>query len=207
MTHRMLLLAIAASALLLAGCTQAPPPPAGLDPATVQAIINQQNADWWTSMFPDAQQPVIDPIETTTVTTVDAAIQNCMLSAIPGTFPAATGGNMYIDPAVSKRALFVCSLQYPLDLSDPVALGYLSQAQLLYLYDYYSERLVPCLTFIGFSFSERPSLRSYLSGGAGYWMPYYDMRPIPTADQWSAIDLRCPPPPYFANARPPAGAP
>lgn len=210
--------AAVASIALLAGCASAPAPPPGLDPAVVKTYIDEQDSLWWASMFPGEPQPEVEAVEHVSSAEVAGKVNSCVLNASPPGVDITYEGSFSTDDPAADAALnrqwFVCSLQYPLDLSNPAAAGFLSDAQLRYLYAYYRERLVPCLRSIGYTFPALPTLDNRLAdqtvnlGGGQYWLPYYVIRPQPrTHAQWDYIDLHCAPPPYLADARPPITVP
>ncbi|MEO8095117.1 MAG: hypothetical protein ABI632_09300 [Pseudolysinimonas sp.] len=212
MASRFAVLGVVASALLLAGCAPQPAIPVGLSVAETQAIIDRTNAVMWAGMFPDEPMPIVDPIKTASPKARSALWQGCILDAnLPGVFVTYEGSVSFTatdntDMDAFHRQSFICELEYPPDPSNPEELGYLSDGQLRYLYGYYTTRLVPCLRSIGFTLRVHPSLGTYLQGGGTYWLPYYDMVPVPTSEaEWDSIDLRCPPPPFFADARPGKG--
>ena len=102
---------------------------------------------------------------------------------------------------VINRALFICTLCFPYDVSDPSRLGMLSDAQIGWLWGYNLKRLVPCLRLLGYTVTDRSG--DYVEGSGDLWIPYYEMAPIPSSNaEWDRIDLRCPPAPIGQNFRP-----
>ncbi|CAN5262315.1 hypothetical protein BH11ACT4_BH11ACT4_13870 [soil metagenome] len=200
-------LAVAAS-LLLGGCAAAPLP-AGLTAAEAHKIVDDNNRRWWTSMFPTEPMPVVEPIRTVSVGESGVAVNECVQAAgLVGVTEDKNGGFSVSSTTMTAqnalhRQLFVCSLEYPNDLSHPEQSGYLSRAQLDYLWDYYTQRLVPCLELLGYDVPAHQGRETFLSGGASRWLPYFDLSPEPAAaEQWQAIDYHCPPAPYVADWRP-----
>jgi hypothetical protein len=94
-------------------------------------------------------------------------------------------------------------MQYPYTVSDPEDTGYLSAAQLEYLYDYFTTRLTPCLEFIGYTVAPAPSKESFIELDYAGWSPYYVMSPQPASKQeWQRVDARCAVPPIGDFWRP-----
>ena len=201
------LVALAASGLLLAGCTPAPDLPPPMTYAEAKKRVYEQNLEWWNSMFPDEPMPEIEPIEFLDPLNPGTAGLQCLADAqLEGvvvdieTKSWSYEGNA--DRTALDRLQFTCALQYPYDVSDPEKIGYLSDEQLSWIWDYNRTRLVPCLRMLGFTVADRDY--DYFGSGE-YWIPYYEMSPIPTAVQWPWIDTRCPPSPVGPLYRPTSG--
>lgn len=198
------MLALAASALLLAGCAATPVVPPGITTEEFEAIIDQQNAGWWESIAPGEPRPVIEPIEYLQLGEESALVQQCILDANIDGVTESPGGsiNFNYDPADPKsnnafdRANYICAMQYPYDRSDPAAMGYFSEAQLGYLYDYFAERSVPCLRMLGYSVSDPPDRQQFVDKFYvnGWWMPYYELTPGMDERGWQQVQLHCPAP-------------
>lgn len=200
--------AVVASAALLAGCAPAPAMPAGLTTAEVREIRAAENEQWWFAMFPAEPMPEIEPIAEVALADADAVRSECALAALPpGAVPEESSFIDGTGATVLDRAYFQCALLYPLELGDPTEAGYLSPAQLSWLYDYYETRLVPCLQLAGFVVGAQPERESFVDSVYGSWSPYYAMTPTPsTSSGWAQLDLRCPPPPFGAEYRPRDGS-
>lgn len=187
--------------LLLAGCTAPTPAPAGVTDAEARAVAAQQQADLWSlSSYNDGVAfPDVAPVELVSPSTWASRQVTCLLAAglpareISGGF--AVDGNGALSPADSSLAQATCLAQYPV---DPRTQGYLSDEQALYLYDYSTERLVPCLRLFGIEGAPPPDRLAYVGRlRAGIlWTPYLDVDGAPvqrTALEWSVINSRCPP--------------
>jgi hypothetical protein len=199
-----------ACVVLLAGCTPAPALPSGLTTAEVLEIRAAENVQWWFAMFPNEPMPEIEPIAEVALADADAVRSECALAALPPGAVTEEGDANFLDgtgATVLDRAYFQCVLLYPLELEDPTEAGYLSQAQLSWLYDYYETRLVPCLQLAGFVVGAQPEREWFVDSVYGSWSPYYAMSPTPsTSSGWAQLDLRCPPPPFGAEYRPRDGS-
>lgn len=199
------ILAVAAYCALLAGCSTVALPP-GLTDAEIKAQVEEGNRQWWESMFPGEPMPEIEPIEYVDAAHAQEVIADCMRGGhIDGLLIGEDDSWVYLgnDSAVQEsidRRYFQCNAQYPY---DPAELNILSDAQLKWIYYYNRDRLVPCLQLDGYTIINRTS--DYVDGSFDYWIPYYEMYPLPTADEWRRIDLRCPPSPIGPLYRPTSG--
>lgn len=209
MTRARALVALAESVALLAGCTAAPELPAPLTKAEAEELIDQQNAAWWNSMFPDEPMPTARVVAYLDPRDPGTAINDCLISAdIDGLAVGADGSwNMTkVDAATNEllnRAMFVCSLRFPYDLSDPEDFGMLSDAQRAWIWSYNQNRLVPCLQSLGYVIENRTGDFDARDSYHSDWWPYFDIQPVPQDEgEWARIDLRCPPPPIGQTYRP-----
>ncbi|MCU1439791.1 MAG: hypothetical protein JWP85_788 [Rhodoglobus sp.] len=199
-------LALAASIVLLAGCSAAPSLPPGLTPAGVKALIDEQNAAWWNGMFPDEPQPVIEPVSYDTYEVQGPRVEECMLTAgIPGVTVSGNGGYIF-DPNdrevmdAFNRQMYICMMTYPaaFDFDAPEERGYYSPEQLAFIYDYVVERTMPCLNMLGYTMPEPPNRETFIETFyvSGYSLPYYQLSPgLTDTEAWERVLLRCPPPP------------
>lgn len=185
-------LALVASVALLAGCAPAFEMPAPLSDQAIQKRIDEGNAEWWNSMFPNEPQPYVEVIAYRAPYSVGEEITQCMRDAeLPGvsidddgtiTFSSDSG----VDPNQVNRQTYVCYLEYPV---DPKHSGYLSDGQIAWLSSYNENRLVPCLQLLGYSIVNRSG--GYTSA-SGYWIQSFGMAPAPSREEWKRIDLTCP---------------
>lgn len=191
--------AVVASVLLLAGCAQTPVAPAGLTADEVTAILAEQNAVWWTSVYPEEPPPNVEVVEY--VNPYESTeIIDCILAAhVPGV--VADGGGFTFqptDPVVERLyalAQYTCSMKYPYDPAFAEQMGLYSDEQLEYLYAYFTERLEPCLTANGERVYVHPTREEFLAN-APYlsWSPYDAIEQRETPEEWAQLDFRCPPP-------------
>jgi hypothetical protein len=192
--------AIAAVVLLLAGCSVEPAlvPPGPTD-AEVTAIVDGQNARWWTSMFPGVEQPHIEVVEEFNPDEWDAWQQNqydCLTTAGLDVTLSGGGISYAVTPDQSdgevNYAQYVCTLEYPF---SQIRQAYFSRAQLAYMYDFFANRLGPCMRLLGYDLPEAPSksvfVDSFYTGGNA-WIPYYRVQPMIQEEfKWDEIDWRC----------------
>lgn len=162
--------------------------------AEAQKLIDDRNANLWNLWFRGQPMPEIQPIEVAGPTTPD-----CEKAAnLPGVVMQKTGlWSKPLDKATADAAylaVYTCLLEYPLDLSDPAAVGLLTDDQRAWVRTYLQQRLVPCLQLLGYSVENREG--GYIPGSGSDWNPYEEMEPRPTsAAEWESVDSKCPPPP------------
>lgn len=188
--------ALAAVGLLLAGCAAQPPPvPPGPTADEVRAIQDQQNGQWWDAMFPDVPPPHIQVVAEVSGDEWQQSQIDCLKSM--GLDVAASGGGISYSAGPNQSdgdvnyASYVCTLEYPVAAAGSY---YLSAAQIEYMYDFYANRLAPCMRLLGYVVSEPPSrtvfVDSFYTGGSA-WTPYRVQPMIQEESKWDQIDLRC----------------
>lgn len=210
-------LALAAGLLVLglAGCSSPTPVPPGLSDAEASAVAFQQQADVWASGDRNGVVfPSIAPVQLVTTSTWTSRQVTCLIAA--GLQAREVSGGYVIDgygslsPVDGATAQAVCLAQYPV---DPRTTGYLSDLQGLYMYDYFTQRLAPCLRLYGFDSGIAPDRMAYVGQlRAGIiWTPYNNVNGEPetrTAGEWAIINAHCPPlpaEPFTAYQPPVAG--
>ncbi|MEP6478243.1 MAG: hypothetical protein ABJB03_02535 [Rhodoglobus sp.] len=196
--------AVVAAALMLAGCAAAAPPlPPGPTDAEAQALADQVQERAWenfTNRYAgevDLARPQVKVVEyihegeyveqmtkCLVAAGVNATFDRAGVSAEPG--PGQLAGDV-------AYAQYVCSLEYPV---HPEEQGFLSRAQLEYMYDFYTTRLSPCLRLMGYPVSSAPPRSAFVEGYEENlyfgWIPYYDVQPYVHNDrEWEEIDTRC----------------
>lgn len=197
------LLVAALVVVALAGCT-APPlntPPKGLTQAEAEQRVADGLKLWWTLTAPrDEPMPAAEPIEY--VDPADGIDKSLVCFTEKTGVPSATYNlrNGYWDGPDGdrltdgqNRALFICNLQYPYDLSDPAAAGMYTADERAWAWNYQHTRLVPCLQLMGYPVKNRDD--GYITS-TPWWNPYDELTPTPSAEEWELIDARCPPSPY-----------
>lgn len=206
MSVRSGLLAGVASVLLLAGCATAPPLPASISEAEAQDRVDRFNDVRWQSMFPDEPMPSVEPIAYSDPRDSRSKVLECLKnSRIEG---LSFGPNLsweYSGDAEGQdsvnRAEFICSLQYPVDLSIPGRSGMLTEAELDWIWNFNQDRLMPCMRQLGYTVVIRPH-----DDVRDYWYPYFQMVPTPSSErEWALIYLHCPPSPIGPAFQPTVG--
>jgi hypothetical protein len=92
-----------------------------------------------------------------------------------------------------QRARFLCESQYP---EDPAELGYLSQQQARYLYDYWESSLIPCLRSQGVTVADIAPIADFRSGDqlvGPALNPYSHVLSAPKGMVVAMLYGRCPP--------------
>jgi hypothetical protein len=175
--------------------------PAGPTASQRSQIVERINDEAWNQLFPadsGVQKPHVDVVTTVAPAALPAAIVDCLgQSGIGATLTP--DGNIAITrpdawPHVADYAKYICTMQYPVDASSA---GFLSDAQVGYLYDYFADRLVPCLRLLGYDVGFAPDRQYFVDHyyAGAHWTPYRYAKPAITDADWSHVDYRCPPPP------------
>ena len=202
---------------LLAGCSAATPVPPGATDTEVDAYVSSTLDSYWQSiqsgrLIADGVSAV-PKVPTVAFTTPDtwASVQTSCLQAaglqareISGGFTIDDPGDL--DATAVSIAQWTCLRQYPV---DPRITGFLSDAQVLYMYDYFTTRLAPCLASLGFEVPPPPPRERFvgLVRDGPSWNPYYradgDLI-VELPAQWVRVNAQCPPLPDdpFGSYRP-----
>jgi hypothetical protein len=193
-------------AAFLAGCTAVVVVPPDATDAEVNAYIGAQLGRYWrvtpaNSPGADtvADAPDVATVALTTPDTWSTVQTSCLRAAglaareISGGFTIDDSGEL--DAAAVSLAQWTCLRQYPV---DPRLTGFLSDAQLLYMYDHFSARLAPCIATLGFDVPPSPPRDQYirLVRDGEVWSPYFRADGEPVVDtpaQWALVNGRCPP--------------
>ncbi len=98
------------------------------------------------------------------------------------------------DTDLVREARVHCAYRFPL---DPRLLGALSTEQAEYAWDYWDQRLIPCVEELGYTVPGVPIKSEFVSNAVGRvgrlpWTPYLAMR-VQSNEEKAAIDAACPP--------------
>ncbi len=165
------ILAAAAVCALLAGCSAADPSPASITAAQRKAATEADLTLRWESFSfgdPSLLRPKIAIVKYVNYLDEGPVLSACMHRAgYPHVSWTLAGGIVDTDVKPVNRfpvelAIYTCEAQYP---SDPLELGYLSDAQEEYLYGYWSNETVPCLRAHGAVVANLPPVGEF---GEGY---------------------------------------
>jgi hypothetical protein len=182
MTARAAALGAAAFVLcagLLSGCVAAlPPGPSAEQLASHRAETLRLT---WANTGLTGDPPVVEGRYSTSDTDWFRSIGDCLSEAgvaSPGWsystgagYALAASPGLDLDDDAQQLAFYICVASYnPPREYD----GVLSEAQLDYLYDYYQDWLVPCLTMRGYRFTDVPT-RTEFKVIAGQWSPFYSV--------------------------------
>jgi hypothetical protein len=152
---------------LLAGCSSAAPNPAGITAAERKAATQADLDVRWKQVQPGNPgypRPIVSIVTYVNYLDEGTVLASCMHKAgYPHVAWSLKGGIVDTDVKPVDRfpvevAIYVCEAQYP---SDPLELGYLSDAQQRYLYEYWSNETVPCLRAHGAIVRDLPSASQF----------------------------------------------
>ena len=98
------------------------------------------------------------------------------------------------DTDLVREARVHCAYRFPL---DPRLLGALSSEQAEYAWDYWDQRLIPCVEELGYTVPGVPIRAEFIRNAVGRvgrlpWTPYVAMR-VQSNEEKAAIDEACPP--------------
>ncbi len=176
--------------LALAACAN-PELPAEPTPAEVRQVVLDLETEQWFTMFGEQREPqTLVRVWMDSFAEQKAAVDECM---------AAT--------TAPDRDLvqWLCFKRYPVSPDSPDLDFILTKAQADYLYDYYVERLIPCLESIGMTVGEAPRRVEFtrLPYGALSWSPYARHVAATRGDAgWQWVISQCGTPPYADRTHP-----
>lgn len=191
--------------LAVAGCSLYQPLPEPLAPEEVAALVQEERRAYWEVLAPAEPFPDVEVVEVLPVEEVWPRIVECVAErGLPGV--VAAGDGIQIEEGTDQReleiAMFLCTEAYPPDYAEG-AYGYLSGAELEYLWQYFEGYLVPCLRLHGVEVNGMPDRASFLSSDHLIWEPYGAIDPQPqSALEWRRLDAVCAPPPILQSWRP-----
>ena len=211
----------ALAAALLAGCTTVVAVPPDATDAEVDAYVAGQLERYWKHILASGagadgnangivDEPDVATVAFTTPDTWSTVQTSCLQAAglqareISGGFTI--DGPANLDATSVSLAQWTCLRQYPV---DPRIAGFLSDAQVMFMYDDFTTRLGPCVATLGFDVSPPPPRGQYLrlvrEGAA--WSPYSRADGELVAQspqQWVLLNGKCPPLPDdpFGSYRP-----
>ncbi len=177
------------------------------DAETARQMISDLNDDAWNQlleMFPDAKRPDVEQIRVVSASEWAEVISQCVEEeGFPASVRADGGisfGSIPDGQAEAQNlAMYTCRVKYPVDPSYNLPL---TEGEASFLYGYYRDTLVPCLSAHGYEL-EVPSESVFddkIKTGGGLWSPYQDLANI-SSEAFQAIDAACPQvPPGFRGA-------
>ena len=190
--------AVVASALLLAGCTGHPAPPAeptaAEEAAAVQAAVDRQ----WQASGLDGrvERPEPPTGQVASVSESGPTLSECLQDAgITSWGYSDLDGMVRGDGARAsdeeQLVFYSCYARYP-------QVVVFSAEQRAFIYDYYARTNIPCLGFHGYEISDVPDRESFVSsaadlGGTWLWSPMSSMVTQPdTEEEWDRLQRDCP---------------
>jgi hypothetical protein len=194
--------------LSLTACTTPAPTLPSITAAQRKAATNADLAERWKQVLPGNPtypRPKVAIVRYVNYLEEGTVLAECMHRAgYPHVAWSLKGGIIDTDVKPVDRfpvevAIYICEAQYP---SDPLELGYLSDAQQKYLYDYWSDETVPCLRAHGATIPDLPAVGQF---GEGYTdvsaLNPYDHAKLPDGVTQSYLFTACPPYPGELYAR------
>lgn len=168
-------------ALVLGGCVSAGSYPSGPDDAQIEAERMRILDLTWQNLGLTGERPTpavtpIAPGEFWNIQLYECAQDRGIALAGYG-YSSDTGYDFASDRDIEQSALrdlYACVAAQPL---DPFFIGeFYSEQQVDYLYDYYSDWLVPCLELHGLAIDQAPTKSEFVAGLAS-WSPYDSLTP------------------------------
>lgn len=199
-------LALAVS-ILLTGCSLYRPLPESVSPDEARAMYEEERRIYWRQIAPGEPYPEVEVKQVVDEEEGWEAIVRCVGEmGLPGVTTSG-GGIQSQDPATAadvERAIFLCNAAYPVvDFDVPAELGYLSTAELEYLWTYFTRYLVPCMELHGYDPAGPPSRETFVGSDFLIWSPYAELARQPiSAEDWRRLDAECAPPPMGDLWRP-----
>lgn len=143
----------------------------------------------WQQQWPGEPMPQVAPVRTVDgYDEQNSAVAICLDELrIPGFEMDADFTSWSFVPAdkdgmdVLNKAHWTCRQQFPIDPDSPDVSFVLSHEQAEYLYDYYEQRLIPCLESHGVGLDGVMSREHYLATPWAWWSwsPYAAVTPAP----------------------------
>jgi hypothetical protein len=193
-----------ACVVLLVGCA-----PAAVDPMNDQfrSAIRQDRADraWETvsEQYPEALRPQITVGPVLDDTAWATATQKCFKDE--GFIVVRSGTTFQYSSSQGQSPLQFAVAQYHCAIAEPSLselAGYLDANQLGALYDYYLERVQPCLALSGVPTSKPPSREQFEAGyGSASWTPFLALIKANKTDggRLASLQRACPPLPSWLH--------
>ena len=189
------MVAIAVS-MLVASCAQSDgaSPTATLSAEEIAQLEEQQQqlALSLTAAYPNAELPSVDIVRLIHPNEALVTLAECLRdSGFDATVEGEGVDASY--PLVQAEAYalahYACNMEYPV---HPYHSAPPSNDELLLIYDYYVNSLVPCLSDHGYSTSEAPSSAQFVeSYWTNAWLPYSEIG-IVSDEEWQRLRADCP---------------
>jgi hypothetical protein len=185
---------------LLVGCSSSNPIPASITASQRKAATEADLALRWAQVSPGNPtflRPTVPIIKYVTYLDEGPVLEQCMHEAGYRHVAWTLDGGIVdtdikpVDRFPVEVAIYICEAEYP---SDPLELGYLSDAQEQYLYGYWSDETVPCLRAHGALVSDLPPVGQFGEGyeDVGALNPF-DHAKVPGGVTQAFLLAACPP--------------
>jgi hypothetical protein len=186
--------------VLLVGCTTTPPDPAGITAAQRKAATEADLLYRWDQVQPGDPsflRPIVKIVKYVNYLDEGGVLTACMHKAgyrhvVWNLDTGVVDTDLKpVDRFPVEVAIYVCEAEYP---SDPLELGYLSDAQEEYLYGYWADETVPCLRSHGAVVSDLPPVGQFGEGyeDVGALDPFNHAR-LPDGVTEAYLVAECPP--------------
>lgn len=179
------LLAGAALALTLAGCTQIAEPPLPTEAELDTYIREQQDLLWFEYGSPQLERPTVESVLVALNSSADDRCSGSQTSLVE-----VEGEALVTVLPASETAIFEClaaRIPYPTDVE------YYTPAQLGAIYDYFRDSLVPCLQVHGLDVGTAPSRDEFVGvAGSIPWDPYSELGADLPPSRAQVIRQQCP---------------
>ncbi|MGJ8720688.1 MAG: hypothetical protein ACSHW9_02475 [Salinibacterium amurskyense] len=183
--------------LTLGGCSilggNGGPVESSLSPEEAMAAVEQENERLLAELhvsYPDASVPTVSQVALVSLKEWPHVMSKCLNEEGFETNVVDEGVGGTLTDAQKEPyavAMYACNIKYPMDPRYTVPF---SDAQLNYLYDYYTGDLTDCLTAEGITVEEPPSRQKFLETySAGSWTPYASATGV---SDWLALNEQCP---------------
>lgn len=202
MTSRLAVLRLTASVVVVLSACAAPTPlPPGPTREEVLELRADENWDWWQTMSGGQPQPQVEVEQFVSYELWPIYMQECVTDA-GYTGITAEGDSIVFDLQPGQelevnRAYYVCFQKFPLEINDSTSEGLYSKAQVSWLYDFFTQRVSPCLQMLGYAVDPAPDRETFIDSFYSYelWTPYASVQPGYLT--WDSIDRECPRPPQI----------
>jgi hypothetical protein len=185
---------------LLVGCSSSNPIPASITASQRKAATEADLALRWAQVSPGNPtflRPRVPIIKYVNYLDEGPVLEQCMHDAGYRHVAWTLDGGIVdtditpVDRFPVEVAIYVCEAEYP---SDPLELGYLSDAQEQYLYGYWSDETVPCLRAHGATVPDLPPVGQFGEGyeDVGALNPF-DQAKLPGGATEAFLLAACPP--------------
>ncbi len=187
---------------LLAACSgQGDEPPNSDSSAVGYSAINSLLDEKWEALqarYPSATRPDVEIVRIVTANEWASAISQCLIDeGFPYVEAKPDGGVQWLDVPTAQMqgfdiARFTCSAMYP---RDPSHQEPLTEAQLDWLYNYYTGEMTECLTELGYDVPPPPSAQAFRE--TYYtdhpWLPFSDAyRQVQSQKEYDTLATTCP---------------
>lgn len=158
--------------LALSGCAVVAAPEPGFSDAERNLVRQSASDGWWESSgLPDELRPAAVPVAVVGADEWPTLFVGCMNGLGFDNYRVRTGQVVIseydgTDLVAAMLAHYTCRMSYWTDA------GRYNADEMDYLYDYYEQTLVPCLTVHDLELIDVPSRQDFVDGWFGRWNPY-----------------------------------